>query len=283
MEVDDVLLRHAGRGAGGDVRDAPIPGSARRSPPRSSSRRTRTRTSASSRTSSRQQLAPFKVPRRIVVVDEIPKGPTGKVQRIGLAERLGVEAGTSRPLTTVPVRLPRERAGRRSGSPCSASRAWASPTTSSRSAATRSSARRRSRGSGSSSAIPICRSLDRQGADAGGNGARGLRRDRPRRLGRRPAAGLGEPDTALPRPCRRRRRARLRVLARLLGPDQPSYALRAQGIDDGRATPSSLPELAAEYVEDVREVQPHGPYALGGFCLGGPIAVGDGQPARRRG
>ena len=36
-------------------------------------------------------LAPFKVPRRIVLVDEIPKGPTGKVQRIGLAERLGVE------------------------------------------------------------------------------------------------------------------------------------------------------------------------------------------------
>ena len=63
------------------------------------------------------------------------------------------------------------------------------------------------------------------------------------------------------------------VLARLLGPDQPSYALRAQGIDDGRAMPSSLPELAAEYVEAVREVQPHGPYALGGFCLGGPIAA----------
>jgi acyl-coenzyme A synthetase/AMP-(fatty) acid ligase len=34
------------------------------------------------------QLAPFKVPRRILVVDEIPKGPTGKVQRIGMAERL---------------------------------------------------------------------------------------------------------------------------------------------------------------------------------------------------
>jgi thioesterase domain-containing protein len=63
------------------------------------------------------------------------------------------------------------------------------------------------------------------------------------------------------------------VLARLLGPDQPSYALRARGIDDGRATPSSLPELAAEYVEAVREVQPYGPYALGGFCLGGPIAA----------
>ena len=35
-----------------------------------------------------ETLAPFKVPRRIVVVDEIPKGPTGKLQRIGLAERL---------------------------------------------------------------------------------------------------------------------------------------------------------------------------------------------------
>ncbi len=30
------------------------------------------------------------MPRRIVVVDEIPKGPTGKLQRIGLAERLGL-------------------------------------------------------------------------------------------------------------------------------------------------------------------------------------------------
>jgi len=37
-----------------------------------------------------KRLAFFKVPRRVVVVDEIPKGPTGKLQRIGLAERLGV-------------------------------------------------------------------------------------------------------------------------------------------------------------------------------------------------
>ncbi len=36
------------------------------------------------------QLAAFKVPRRIVFVGEIPKGATGKLQRIGLAERLGL-------------------------------------------------------------------------------------------------------------------------------------------------------------------------------------------------
>ena len=37
-----------------------------------------------------QRLADFKVPRVVAFVDEVPKGPTGKVQRIGLAARLGV-------------------------------------------------------------------------------------------------------------------------------------------------------------------------------------------------
>lgn len=36
------------------------------------------------------RLAAFKVPRRVVFLAEIPKGPTGKVQRIGLAARLGL-------------------------------------------------------------------------------------------------------------------------------------------------------------------------------------------------
>ena len=36
------------------------------------------------------RLAGFKVPRRILVLDEIPKGPTGKLRRIGLAEDLGL-------------------------------------------------------------------------------------------------------------------------------------------------------------------------------------------------
>ena len=35
-------------------------------------------------------LADFKVPRRLLVLDEIPKGATGKLQRIGLAEKLGL-------------------------------------------------------------------------------------------------------------------------------------------------------------------------------------------------
>lgn len=35
-------------------------------------------------------LAPFKVPRKIVFVEQIPLGPTGKPQRIGMAGRLGL-------------------------------------------------------------------------------------------------------------------------------------------------------------------------------------------------
>jgi len=36
------------------------------------------------------RLAAFKVPRRVLVMDNIPKGATGKVQRIGLAQKLGL-------------------------------------------------------------------------------------------------------------------------------------------------------------------------------------------------
>ncbi len=44
------------------------------------------------------RLAAFKVPSRIVIVPEIPKGPTGKLQRIGLAEQLGLfERGSPAP------------------------------------------------------------------------------------------------------------------------------------------------------------------------------------------
>lgn len=46
-----------------------------------------------------QRLADFKLPRELVFVDEIPKGPTGKLQRIGLAQRLGVGRASDAPET----------------------------------------------------------------------------------------------------------------------------------------------------------------------------------------
>lgn len=36
------------------------------------------------------RMADFKVPRKVIIMDEIPKGATGKMQRIGMAEKLGL-------------------------------------------------------------------------------------------------------------------------------------------------------------------------------------------------
>jgi acyl carrier protein len=43
------------------------------------------------------RLADFKVPATVVFLDEIPKGPTGNLQRIGLAERLGLSRADPSP------------------------------------------------------------------------------------------------------------------------------------------------------------------------------------------
>jgi acyl-CoA synthetase (AMP-forming)/AMP-acid ligase II len=42
------------------------------------------------------RLADFKVPRKVLFLEEIPKGPTGKLQRIGLAAKLGLKPRVER-------------------------------------------------------------------------------------------------------------------------------------------------------------------------------------------
>ena len=38
-----------------------------------------------------KHLVHYKVPHKIVFVSELPRGPTGKLQRIGLAAKLGLD------------------------------------------------------------------------------------------------------------------------------------------------------------------------------------------------
>jgi acyl-CoA synthetase (AMP-forming)/AMP-acid ligase II len=52
------------------------------------------------------RLADFKVPHEILIVGEIPRGPTGKVQRVGLAAKLGLATGL--PRSFAPPRTPLE-------------------------------------------------------------------------------------------------------------------------------------------------------------------------------
>jgi acyl-CoA synthetase (AMP-forming)/AMP-acid ligase II/acyl carrier protein len=56
------------------------------------------------------RLAHFKVPRRVLFMSSIPAGPTGKPQRIGMAERLGVsfDASAASPVKYVAPRTPVE-------------------------------------------------------------------------------------------------------------------------------------------------------------------------------
>ncbi|MGE6764045.1 non-ribosomal peptide synthase/polyketide synthase, partial [Corallococcus interemptor] len=66
-------------------------------------------------------------------------------------------------------------------------------------------------------------------------------------------------------------------LARRLGPSLPIYGLQSRGLD-GRPVAESIEEMASLYLEALRTVQPHGPYQLGGWSLGGVIAY---EMARR--
>jgi acyl-CoA synthetase (AMP-forming)/AMP-acid ligase II len=56
------------------------------------------------------RIADFKVPRQVLIVGEIPKGPTGKVQRIGLAAKLGLAISGALPRAFVAPRTPLEKA-----------------------------------------------------------------------------------------------------------------------------------------------------------------------------
>ncbi|PYS61631.1 MAG: non-ribosomal peptide synthetase [Acidobacteria bacterium] len=63
-----------------------------------------------------------------------------------------------------------------------------------------------------------------------------------------------------------------RDLARLLDPDQPFYGLQAKGLDGKSEPHTTIKEMASHYIREMREVQPEGPYMIGGRSSGGTIA-----------
>jgi thioesterase domain-containing protein/acyl carrier protein len=74
-----------------------------------------------------------------------------------------------------------------------------------------------------------------------------------------------------------------RELAHYFGKDQPVYGLQARGVD-GKLPPfATIAEMADSYLAELREVQPHGPFCLGGYSGGGVIAYEMAQRLRARG
>ena len=56
------------------------------------------------------------------------------------------------------------------------------------------------------------------------------------------------------------------------GPDQPIYGLQARGLNGEEAPHTTVEEMAADYIQSIRGVQPEGPYYIGGFSAGGLVA-----------
>jgi thioesterase domain-containing protein len=63
-----------------------------------------------------------------------------------------------------------------------------------------------------------------------------------------------------------------RAIAKRLGPDRPIFGLRVPNLEH-MAPPHSMERLAAECVRALRRFRPSGPYALGGWCSAGVIAL----------
>ena len=61
-------------------------------------------------------------------------------------------------------------------------------------------------------------------------------------------------------------------LPKYLGNDQPFYGISHQG-DDGKAIRlTTVADMAAHFIKEIRTVRPHGPYLLSGYSFGGIIA-----------
>jgi phthiocerol/phenolphthiocerol synthesis type-I polyketide synthase E len=74
-----------------------------------------------------------------------------------------------------------------------------------------------------------------------------------------------------------------RELSKHLGTDQPFHGLQSQGLDGKQPLLTRVEEMAALYANEIQGVQPHGPYFLGGYCMGGTVAFEVAQQLIARG
>jgi acyl-CoA synthetase (AMP-forming)/AMP-acid ligase II/thioesterase domain-containing protein/acyl carrier protein len=227
-----------------------------------------------------KHLADFKVPSQVIFVEEIPKGPTGKLQRIGLADTLAGELQT-------PFVAPRNRLEE------TLAKFWAK------------TLRLKN--------VSIHDNFFALGGDS--LRAHELFAQIEHSLGKKlPPVTLFHAPTieqlasALTNgQCRILENALVPIqtrgskpplffvhahegsviyfhdLARCLGPDQPFYGLQAPWLYSQHEELIRIEGMAAQYIREIRTVQPHGPYFLGGWCLGGMVALEMAQQLSEQG
>ena len=227
----------------------------------------------------RARLANFKVPGQVVIVEQIPKGPTGKFQRIGLHEKLadrmqsryqppgnpteeklagiwsklmeikppGVQdnffARGGDSLMAVNLLIEIEKIFKRTLPVDSIYRA---PTVK-----------------------QLAALINGVGEEAVSSGVIALRAkgDRP------PLFCVAGADGHV---------ISFRQLAMHLEENQPVYGLQYPGQDGQREPLRRIEDIAAEFVREVRRIQPQGPYYLCGHCIGGIVTYEMAQQLTRQ-
>ena len=61
-------------------------------------------------------------------------------------------------------------------------------------------------------------------------------------------------------------------LGELVRSTRPIYAIQARGLDGTDPPLDSITQMARYYTDNIRKIQPRGPYLLSGYSLGGVIA-----------
>ncbi len=221
-----------------------------------------------------QTAAPFKVPRRVVVVAEIPKGPTGKVQRIGMFERLGLSAETADGSVDDENREPRTHLESALAAIWEDVLGVAPVGTADDFFALGgdsilgAEAVARIRELIGRPALPLI-SIVRAPTIARMAEEISTEDDADETLVALRQGGDGTPlflthggDLIVGLPA----------LASRIGGGRPVYGLRP-GLEDPADGSLTIEGMAAELVSAVREVHPDGPYVLAGICSGGPIVI----------
>jgi oxalate---CoA ligase len=222
-----------------------------------------------------RRLPAFKVPRKILIVDQIPKSPTGKVQRPELAKTLGLLSSPRDPGRRAPFVAPRSPLEHQLAaiweelfdlSPIGAFDDFFDLGGDSLTAATLMTAIE----AACHQVLPPAVLLE----------ASTVARLATRIL--REEDGFKEALTAL-----RASGARTPLffvhndhgrglytynLARNLHTDRPVYAIHLHGLAEC-TLPATVEAIAADRIRAIRAVRPHGPYALGGHCNGGLVAL----------
>ncbi|MGW1075020.1 amino acid adenylation domain-containing protein [Streptomyces sp. NPDC002537] len=75
----------------------------------------------------------------------------------------------------------------------------------------------------------------------------------------------------------------LRLLAGRAETDRPFYGVQAHGINEGETPYATIKEMAAADVEEIRRIQPEGPYTLWGYSFGARVAFETAYQLERAG